>query len=566
MKLTKFDIGGEIISILTKGMYPDPRDAIREYIQNAIDAKSTSVSVKVRGVDITIQDDGIGMNHDQLRKSVRVGVSDKNPSKDVGFMGIGIYSAFHLCDKLEILSTGSDSIPNKLEMDFQGMKSLLKLQKDERLAGNGNSEKQIDLQSILEEFISISENNSLEKNSFPNRGTRIKLIGLDPLFLNEVANFDSLSKYLMQVIPLHFRGTNEFKWGEKIEEKIKKICEKHKSKFEMINLELQVNSRTEILFRPYSDMDFNTKGIKSLAPKFYEIKNGGVFFGVVWACLNDMRRVVINGDLRGFILKKQGFSIGGRKDLVKYFPNTHTFFDRYIGEVIITNPNLLPNASRNDLEYSELRTQFFKAFSSVAENIDEEGRIYQEFTKADEWLTEIADVLQRLNIKVNLGGGDTELLVDLISDVKQVSKSLSDRIKRKGYRDDTISISQYGSGFGTYENMNVLLKQSKEIENQIKNKIDTALISNKEKNKRDREKSVKIASSIKSLNPPQSEVAKYESLLEMLDEIGYNYKSSDQLVFLINCLDEYILQANSKSVETYNEQLNILKNILQNDL
>jgi HSP90 family molecular chaperone len=129
MKLTKFDIGGEIISILTKGMYPDPRDAIREYIQNAIDAKSTSVSVKVRGSDVTIQDDGIGMNHDQLRKAVRVGVSDKNPSKDVGFMGIGIYSAFHLCDKLEILSSGSDTIPNKLEMDFQGMKSLLKLQR-----------------------------------------------------------------------------------------------------------------------------------------------------------------------------------------------------------------------------------------------------------------------------------------------------------------------------------------------------------------------------------------------------------------------------------------------------
>jgi len=35
MKLSKFDIGAEIISILTKGMYQDPRDALREYIQNA---------------------------------------------------------------------------------------------------------------------------------------------------------------------------------------------------------------------------------------------------------------------------------------------------------------------------------------------------------------------------------------------------------------------------------------------------------------------------------------------------------------------------------------------------
>ena len=36
MKVDKFDIGAEIISILTKGMYPDPRDAVREYIQNQL--------------------------------------------------------------------------------------------------------------------------------------------------------------------------------------------------------------------------------------------------------------------------------------------------------------------------------------------------------------------------------------------------------------------------------------------------------------------------------------------------------------------------------------------------
>jgi hypothetical protein len=165
-----------------------------------------------------------------------------------------------------------------------------------------------------------------------------------------------------------------------------------------------------------------------------------------------------------------------------------------------------------------------------------------------------------------LAGADTELLVDLISDVKQVSKSLFDRIKRKGYRDDTNSRPQYGNGFGTHDNMNALLKQSREIENQIKSKIDTALTINKEKNKKEREKSVKISSSIKSLNPPKSEIVKYDSLQEMLDEIGYNYKSNDQLIFLINCLDEYILQANSKSVEAYHEQVNILKNILQNEI
>ena len=105
MKLSKFDIGAEIISIITKGMYPDPKDALREYIQNGIDAKAKDISIKIRQESIVIEDDGKGMNRKTLRDSVRMGVSDKNPSKDIGFMGIGIYSSFHLCGKMTIFSS-----------------------------------------------------------------------------------------------------------------------------------------------------------------------------------------------------------------------------------------------------------------------------------------------------------------------------------------------------------------------------------------------------------------------------------------------------------------------------
>lgn len=91
MKFTKFDIGAEIIAILTRGMYPDPKDALREYIQNGVDAKASHIDVKIRQNNIVIQDNGFGMDYATLRKAARIGVSDINPYKDVGFMGIGIY-------------------------------------------------------------------------------------------------------------------------------------------------------------------------------------------------------------------------------------------------------------------------------------------------------------------------------------------------------------------------------------------------------------------------------------------------------------------------------------------
>lgn len=154
MKLSKFDIGAEVISILTKGMYPDPKDTLREYIQNGVDAKSTKIILKIRQDSVVVQDDGGGMNYDVLRKAVRIGVSDKNPTKNVGFMGIGIYSAFHLCEKLVIYSRGDKGIPNCLEMDFQGMKNVLATQKELRLKGEITSDQLTDLQTLLERFIS----------------------------------------------------------------------------------------------------------------------------------------------------------------------------------------------------------------------------------------------------------------------------------------------------------------------------------------------------------------------------------------------------------------------------
>lgn len=77
MLIKKSDIGGEIISILTRGMYLDPKDALREYIQNGIDAQAKDVSIKIRQDSIVVVDNGFGMSKDKMRHSVRVGISEK---------------------------------------------------------------------------------------------------------------------------------------------------------------------------------------------------------------------------------------------------------------------------------------------------------------------------------------------------------------------------------------------------------------------------------------------------------------------------------------------------------
>ena len=556
MELKKFDIGAEIISILTRGMYPNPYDAVREYIQNAIDAKAPDLQIKVRNNTLVIQDTGIGMNYDVLRKAVRVGVSDKTPGKDVGFMGIGIYSAYHLCDKLEILSRGDKGIPNKLTMNFGGMKAILNRQKEQRLNGEITGDNLLDLQTLLEDYIDLTKDGDILESDFPSKGTRVKLSNIDPVFYTELAKFDELANYLRQVIPLHFEKESVFKWGKIIEKEIKRICEKNNANFEIVNLELQVNARTETLYRPYKDNDFNKKDIKPQAPRFYEIKDEDTFWGVAWGCLNDMRKVVATDAIRGFILKKQGFSIGTRENVVKHFPQGHSFFDRYVGEIIITNDKLLPNAARNDFEFSILRTRFFEALADVTEKFDQQANNFQEWTKADEELTKNTNQLKGLNAEFNLAI-DVEKLVNLISEAKSLITILEKRIKRRAF-----SPSNEGY-FATEHTTKQLLKQAKDLETYIQSKINS-LVEQKKQTQADREKSIKITHNIQNLNPPKVDDKKYESVLEVLEDLDIIV--DEKLKLVLEILDEKHIEALAKSRPMYYQLLNELKSEIQQRL
>jgi HSP90 family molecular chaperone len=76
---SKEDIGGEILPILTRGLYRDTLDSLREYIQNSIDAEAHQIHVFIDPDVVSIVDDGSGMNATEARKAIRLGISEKNP-------------------------------------------------------------------------------------------------------------------------------------------------------------------------------------------------------------------------------------------------------------------------------------------------------------------------------------------------------------------------------------------------------------------------------------------------------------------------------------------------------
>ena len=532
--IKKTDLGGEILSILTRGMYDDPRDALREYVQNGVDAGAKNIYIKIRQNNIVVIDDGSGMGYDTIRKAIRLGISEKNPKKNVGFMGIGIYSAFHLCDQLIIYSKEKNKPANKAVFDFKNMRDILEEQIERRFKNEIMDSENVALQGLLEENIHI---NKLSEEEFPNEGTRVELIGLDAKFYKTLTDFKGVADYLEQVIPLPFNPN--FKWGQIIQKHITEICKKQKAHFEIINLELQINEQTASLYRPYSD-DLFDEG--SLKPQFFELKEGDDFFGIAWGCLNSTRTMIRNKELRGFLIKRQGFSIGTRHALVKYFKR-QTYYNRYVGEIIVVHPKMLPNAPRTDFQFSPLRVSFYDCIIDIAAKFNDFANLHQERDKSDEELDETINHLQRINANFNQLINDSDRLFDTLWQLKDHKESLEKRYQRgyiKKSREDE------------YEKIiSELKKRSLEVRSVIENQ--------KKKKKTHRKTDKKIAADAEKI-PSVSGASKlkYESLMDVIDTIGLEYTEELKKVFIL--LDEEFIQLESMDKEEYQT---ILKNLKQ---
>lgn len=534
MLIKKNDIGAEIISILTKGMYLDPKDALREYIQNGIDAEAKDINVKIRQDIVVVQDNGFGMDKNTMRKSVRIGISDKNPKLKVGFMGIGIYSSFHLCDQLHIYSKTYDEKPNKMVFDFLAMRHQLERQRELRFSDNLKKEEIIALQDLMEDNIEIFE---LNEKEFPKVGTRIEMINLEPTFFKTISQFSEISTYLEQVIPLPF--SPNFKYGNEISHYITKICEDRKISHTFINLKLQINNDIRTLYRPYTDELFDNS--TSLEPEFITIGTQSEFFGIAWGCLNSSKNSIKSNSLRGFILKKNGFSIGNRNDMLPYF-GRQIYFNRYVGEIIVLNQKLLPNASRSEFEYSPLRITFQNRLKDVAERYNKTANTFQETLKAKEEINKAITFLNRNKTEYEYYTENSEKLLTILWESKQYAKSLSGR--KKIFQGNEVD-------------------KSKDVVSQLElfaKEISALIELKKTKKKGSRRTEGEIALEVEKIPELiENETPEvYESLVDVCNSIGIELNKELKLFFDI--LDENFIRYYSSDNEDYKNHLRKLKN------
>ena len=409
------DIGAELLPIMTRGLYRDPLDTLREYVQNSIDADATEVTVKISSDLVSIRDNGHGMKPDVAQAAIRLGMSEKDPTEDVGFRGIGIYSAFNICETLEIFTRPSRGGTSRILFEFSRIRESLEEEELQRMQGQPS---QLSLEKLLAGAVSVEQ---VETSPLSGKGTLVMMVGIRGDVYKKLTSRVEVRKYLESVVPAPFR--KDFRYKRDLEKKFEA------EDYNIVNLKLDVDGVVDQCYKPYSDSMFTHQEGKSL--KFFDLKNqlGSGRLGFAWVCINDARKVLPRSELRGLLVRKFGFAVGDRDYFAKFFSRL-VYNNRITGEIIITDPGLLPNAARSDFEPSPLHDSLYLAFGTLAGNISKWADGIQNEFKATEELETISPAVFEVIQTIQESERDIAILLRLSNQLVSYEKRLDTHKQR----------------------------------------------------------------------------------------------------------------------------------------
>ncbi len=342
-------IGKYTLESLTTGMYSNPRDLYREYIQNSVDSIDQAINLGLIPKDknkivikidkdkryICIEDNGSGIsNEDAIKKLLDIGNSSKVYTNNRGFRGIGRLAGLSYCDKLTFTTSAiEESVKTVISFDCMILRKLL-------IPGDY---KEYDLSQVLEEVTTIKTlSESSKKHYF-----KVELESVEDI--DGILNIDEMKDYLCQVAPLPF-NKQTFKWGDEINNKFSmrgiNISE--------YNIFINYTDHEEQLFKLCSD--------KYLADKFkrsvdfindIEIRdiydNTGNLQAVVWYGKSNLYGTILDESKKGLRLRKGNILIGDRNTLDSIFKEDR--FNGWLqGEIYVAAPEIIPNARRDNFE------------------------------------------------------------------------------------------------------------------------------------------------------------------------------------------------------------------------
>ncbi len=135
-------VAAQIVQHLSKGIYSNPANCIKELINNSFDADAAKAIVRAKPEfdTFSITDDGEGMNYlDFDKKFLWISRSDKRDAglftktgrPIIGKIGIGFIAVSEICNKMTVISSKEDEdFKFQAEIDFSKFKESIAKKRD----------------------------------------------------------------------------------------------------------------------------------------------------------------------------------------------------------------------------------------------------------------------------------------------------------------------------------------------------------------------------------------------------------------------------------------------------
>ncbi|ODV49938.1 histidine kinase/DNA gyrase B/HSP90-like ATPase [Methanohalophilus euhalobius] len=369
MKFDENKIGPHLINIITSGLYDGNLNCVREYVQNSVDAKAKNINVSFEnGMNLVIEDDGTGMDLNELENALNVGISNKNEF-NVGWRGIGIWSGVSVCEKIVIITKKKNSGKYRIEIDNNKIRKEI---------NNTNS-----ILKILENSTTDISKLSLGRDDSYLDG-QFTIIRLERILRPQKDIFESenIKEYLQKVTPASF-NPNEFTLGSKIEN----YLQQKGVAFPKVNIKLE----DETIYRPpYTTEPFFEKVITK------DFIVGDKLVAVGWI-LSSQANKGLKSPNKGIFFKKKGFTIGNENLVKNLYEGSYNEWQ--FGEIHVISNEIVENAARNQFELnSGLVDKLYEQVSEFIGSLDSLNR-YQSSKVPSSNISNAQKYLNEGNIK-----------------------------------------------------------------------------------------------------------------------------------------------------------------------
>jgi molecular chaperone HtpG len=331
-------VGGELLRLLTAGMYDNPLVVYREYVQNSADsiaaqganAGSVRITIDPGRSRITILDDGTGLaSSEAVHRLTDLGCSPKDLSIDRGFRGIGRLSGLAFAEELHFTTRARAEDPPI------------------RVSWNARALRETDLARVdaTTAIQRATTAHHLSKGEWPDRFFQVTIDRVNRHAASTLLNVDTVRNYVSEVCPVPMAS------GFPLAAEIRSFLSSYT---DYLVLDIRINDDQSPVERPFADSiqlsDNFGAPFETLETRVIPRPDGDHPAAVLWLAHTPYAGSIPRRlGVRGLRARFGNMQIGTDRIFEHHFQESR-FNGWCVGETHILDSRIVPNGRRDYFE------------------------------------------------------------------------------------------------------------------------------------------------------------------------------------------------------------------------